>query len=103
MLFVRTTIDLSPVRTMSATKSAMQRVLEMPEMLLPIFLELDVPDQFARVNRLFRETSMNYVNIAKHFEYRFYPFEIMAQFLPRVKLHKERLDLLAVRNDQMHA
>ena len=103
MLFVRTTIDLSPVRTMSATKSAMQRVLEMPEMLLPIFLELDVPDQFARVNRLFRETSMNYVNIAKHFEHRFYPFEIMAQFLPRVKLHKERLDLLAVRNDQMHA
>lgn len=82
---------------MPSTKSAVQRVLDVPEILLLIFLELDNPGNFGRVNRRFRETSTDYFNIARHFEQRYYPFEIMSELLMRVSVHKERLDLIAVR------
>lgn len=65
-------------------------------MRLLIFLELDESGDFARVHRSFRAIASDYAHIAHHFEWRFYPFEIICELMARLSVHKERLDLIQV-------
>lgn len=66
---------------MSYGWTAARSVLNTPELLQLVFLELDNPGDFGRVNKTFRAVARDAINIAKHFERRFYPYEIVHELL----------------------
>lgn len=83
---------------MSGDLTAAQRVLDTPELLLEIFLDLDNPGSFGRVNRIYRDVARDVTNLVKHFERRYYPFEILNQLLMRPSVYKKADSLIDVRS-----
>jgi hypothetical protein len=81
---------------MSGDLTAAQRVLSTPELLLEVFLVLDKPGHFGVVNKTFREIARDPVNLIKHFERRYYPFEIMYELLSRPSVYQKVDNLVQV-------
>lgn len=83
---------------MSCDLTPAQRVLYTPELLLEIFLKIDNPGHFGRVNRTFRAVARDALNIAKHFEARYYPFEILHELLMRPSVYQDEWTYIDVRD-----
>lgn len=81
---------------MSGNLTAARRVLSTPELLLEVFLVLDKPGHFGVVNKTFREIARDPVNLTKHFERRYYPFEIMYELLLRPSVYQKVDNLVQV-------
>ena len=84
---------------MSGDLTAAQRVLGTPELLLEVFLDLDNPGSFGRTNRIFRDVARDLTNLVKHFERRYYPFEILNQLLMRPSVCRKAESLINVCRD----
>lgn len=82
---------------MSGDPTAAQHVLSIPELLLLVFLETDNPGAFGRTNRTWRQVARDPVNLTKHFERRYYPFEIMNELLRRPSVFLKIPTLVEVR------
>lgn len=81
---------------MSGSETAAQRALAVPELLLHVFLELDNPGNFGRMARLWRQVARDPINLCKHFERRYYPFEILNELLRRPSVYMKVPELVEV-------
>lgn len=73
---------------MSHLQTAAQRALSIPEILFHVFVEVHQPSNFSRVNKSWRGVALDPLNVSKHYERRYWPFEIVHGLLSEPGWHR---------------